>query len=80
VEYFVVATDVDGAQTRKPEAPNSIFSIQILVTSEVRRDAQGNPMAPTAQRWCGLVHAAPGDDHHASGGTRKRRHASMVQP
>jgi len=45
VEYFVVATDVDGAQTRKPDAPNSILSIQILVTSEVRRDAQGNPMA-----------------------------------
>jgi len=42
VEYFIIATDMDNEMTRNPSAANGIFSIQIQVTSETRRDAQGN--------------------------------------
>jgi len=42
VEYFIIATDMDNEMARNPSAANGIFSIQIQVTSETRRDAQGN--------------------------------------
>jgi len=50
VDYFLLATDVDGASTRRPSAPNSIFSIQILVTTAAKPATQPSGTAQTAYR------------------------------
>jgi len=50
VDYYLLATDVDGASTRRPSAPNSIFSIQILVTTAAKPTAQPSGTAQTAYR------------------------------
>jgi hypothetical protein len=50
VDYFIVATDVDGAQGQKPDAPGSFYSVQIQVTSETKPTAQPSGSAATAYR------------------------------
>ncbi|MDZ7360218.1 MAG: FG-GAP-like repeat-containing protein [candidate division KSB1 bacterium] len=48
VEYFILVTDVDNAQTRLPSTGG--FSIQIQVTSEAKPTAQPSGSAATAYR------------------------------